>query len=435
MADTTTTNLLLTKPEVGASTDTWGTKINTDLDTIDAVFKNDGTGTAVGGTANGVLYINGTKKQVAGSALVFDGTNLGVGVTPSTWSLGKIAQIGTTTALWNDGSNNTYLSTNAYYNSGFKYLTSGLATSYVQSTAFGTHTWSIAPTGTAGNAITFTQAMTLDASGNLGIGATSPGAKLQVDGTAGNTLIRINRTDSTSARGALQWTGSDGVVDWQIGTNMVASGGLEFSTAQTSNVLMTLDTSGNLLVGTTSTNQSHRIVGVTANSYTTEFFNTYASQNYGIDIKYTAAAPNGTGNQFLQCDDNAATRLTVRSNGGIANYSANNVNLSDRREKTNFAPAGDYLAKICAIPVQTFNYIDQNLEEDDGLTLGVVAQDVQAVAPELVMESNWAGKDEEPKMRLSIYQTDLQYALMKCIQEQQALITQLQADVAALKGA
>ena len=205
------------------------------------------------------------------------------------------------------------------------------------------------------------------------------------------------------------------------------------------------DASGNLLVGATSI---ATIGGVgsrfqsASNAATTfqwagSFINTNATGSYalGVGIKYSASVPNSTAQEFLYCEDTSAVRLKILSNGGIANYSANNTNLSDRLEKMNFAPAGSYLDKICAIPVQTYNYIDQNLEEDDGLTLGVVAQDVQAIAPELVMESNWAGKDEEPKMRLSIYQTDLQYALMKCIQEQQTLITQLQADVAALKSA
>jgi len=124
--------------------------------------------------------------------------NLGLGVTPKSGSGGVPAfEIsGSGTGFTSQGAFNAF-SQNAYYASGWKYAATGAAASYWQDG--GVHKWFTAPSGTANNAISFTQAMTLDASGNLGVGETSPGSysKFVVRGGSGNFISYFGASTQT----------------------------------------------------------------------------------------------------------------------------------------------------------------------------------------------------------------------------------------------
>jgi hypothetical protein len=98
--------------------------------------------------------------------------NLGLGVTPSAWSASfRALQMGSRSAVYQDSSAATAVANNIYNDGTNKYIASAAATVALQEE--GAHKWFTAPSGTAGNAITFTERARIDSSGNLLVGTTS----------------------------------------------------------------------------------------------------------------------------------------------------------------------------------------------------------------------------------------------------------------------
>jgi hypothetical protein len=206
---------------------------------------NGGYGLLMGyDNANGYARI----RNVSNTALTFETNNsekmrltnsgnLGLGVTPSAWDTSTNVRVLQMNAgsLWGFSTTAFLMVQNSFSNtSGVRtYVNNGFASEYEQ--ASGQHIWKIAPSGTAGNAISFAQVMTLDASGRLGVGTTSPSERLQVDGS--NVMIKLNAATDTFAQlgyyenGTLKWNLYNNYVNdnFQIGN----SGGTYFTLAST----------------------------------------------------------------------------------------------------------------------------------------------------------------------------------------------------------
>jgi hypothetical protein len=205
-----------------------------------AALTNPVTGT---GTTNYLPKFTGST-TIGNSNLINDASgNLGLGVTPSAWASGYTVAQYQGGFLGSDGTSYIYFGQNAYSDGTFKYLANGLATIYAQDA--GKYIWYQAPSGTAGNAITFTQAMTLTSGGNLLVGTpTDQGQRLLVQGTGGTTGF-TRFTDGVSAG---MFIGVNSGTPFIHSNNSTLSFGA--TGANTFSPTMTLS-SGNVGIGTT----------------------------------------------------------------------------------------------------------------------------------------------------------------------------------------
>jgi hypothetical protein len=185
--------------------------------------------------------------------------NLGLSVTPSAWlSTTRAFQLGYGAVRSFTNSANTYLENNNYVNSSGTdiYLNNGAAGRY--RIADEQHIWYQAASGTAGNAITFTQAMTLDASGNLGIGVTNPSVKLDVGYTSDNRGIIKISSNAANRMAAVTFYGNNAesaTIGYEGGSEIV-SGGVQGDFIIRNNLNKNIIlTGGNVGIGTTSPSQ------------------------------------------------------------------------------------------------------------------------------------------------------------------------------------
>ena len=249
-----------------------------------------------------------------------------------------------------------------------------------------------------------------DASGNVGIGTSSPSfisgyGGLQINGGGNGSVVHLtNSTTGTTSTDGFDLILSQGSSDAYVWQRENAP--LIFGTNATER--MRIDSSGNLLVGTTT---------VGATPFTIRNTATSAGKQWGV-------GPYSTNSFLIYNQSSVGVYLT---DGGTSWTSS-----SDERVKDIIEPITDAANKVSTLRAVIGKY---KTDEEGTRRSFLIAQDVQAVLPEAV------NVQEDEIGTLGVQYTDVIPLLVAAIQELKALvdtqastITQLQADVAALKG-
>jgi len=389
--------------------------------------------------------------------------NLGLSVTPSASTIPTL-QFGANAII--TSSNTTYLNANATFNSGWKYIASSLpANQYQQSN--GEHAWFNAPSGTAGNAISFTQAMTLDASGRLGIGTSSPSSLLHLStANASNQLLLQSTTGTNAAYMNFKNTGGNNFigVDNSTGTALFVTGGaaygfsmvsesaypLVFGTNNTERMRIT--SAGNVGIGTTSpgsplsvkTNESVEgisIWGRSDNIGALRFKSSTGATNYATiysDATNLYFNNDAAGGNIFSTNNTERMRITSggevyiagTTDQGAYNLQVNGtgvwgagayVNGSDIALKQNILPLDNSLELVKKMKPVTYTY-KESYSTDDSIQTGFIAQDLQ----ELLKDKNYLnGIVKQGPEYLNVAYQNLIPLLVKAIQEQQIEIENL----------
>ena len=177
--------------------------------------------------------------------------------------------------------------------------------------------------------------------------------------------------------------------------------------------------------------------------------NNSAASPYGLAISYTGATPNATSNHFLYLSDATAIRFSVASNGGIYNFSGNNVNLSDRNAKKDITLHTDNEWHcVKAWEIVDYRYKDQ--ADDSPAKIGVIAQQIQEHCPDLVnvfqeqadAVEEVLGEDGEVvteakaavEERIGVNEAQMMWKVTKALQEAMTRIEILEAKVQTLEN-